>query len=341
MRSILVTGGAGFLGGNMLPRLRQAYPAASLVVLDILDPTCANVKNVPAEPGVVLVKGDIRSFDLVTHLLHFHAIDLVIHLAALTHVDASLAGNSLDFSSVNTLGTHVMLEAVRQYGRVQRMVVACTDEVFGFTPDGEPPRDEQAPFRPTNPYASSKVGQAAMVMSYVKSHRLPCIVTYANNFFGPRQSLEKLLPKFIQLCLMGRPLPVHGDGTQKRCFLHVDDVVDAYLTIIERGELGTSYNIGGDAEYSVLEVASLVQRQFSSVRPEVVHVRNRLFNDQAYRIDCSRLRSLGWTPQRTLEATLPGVIAWYREHPDWWPFDTVQRLVQAHPNMCDNVATKF
>lgn len=355
-KSILVTGAAGFFGSHLVDRLLTAFPVCNIVVLDIMDPTCANVKNLESAMStgrVRLIRGDIRSFDLVTHILQQFSVDCCVLNACRTHVDNSMAGNSLEFTSTNVGGTHVCLEAIRQfnYARqmsggegVRKVLVTISDEVFGESKEGDPPHTEDAPFLCTNPYSSSKCGQAALCMSYISSHRLPLIFTYPNNMCAPRQSIEKMVPKFIMQRSMNPPkkLTIHGSGEQKRSFLHPLDVAEAFVILLQKGEVGQSYNIGSEVEITVNEVAHLVLKHFGvpphEMSSEIVHVRNRLFNDSSYRINSSKMRALGWAPTRDFERDiLPEMVSWYRTHQDWWPEQIVQRLIAAHPPRSDEV----
>ena len=357
--SVLVTGGAGFFGSHLVDKLLTAFPSCNIVVLDILDESCANLKNLEAAMAtgrVRLIKGDIRSFDLVSHLLNQFNIDCAVLCACRTHVDNSLAGsNSLEFTSTNVYGTHVCLEALRQYNHsrqlsgghgVKRIICTISDETWGESKHGEAPHTEDAPFRPSNPYSSSKCGQAAICMSYVSSHRLPVILAFPNNMAASRISIEKLVPKFITQCCLNQKLTIHGSGEQRRSFLHPLDVADAFVVLLQKGELGGLYNIGSETEITVNDVARLVLQQFS-VPPEeladrVVHVRNRLFNDSSYRINSSKMHALGWAPTRDFEKDiLPEMVQWYKAHRDWWPEHIVQRLVAAHPPRSDEIRTAW
>lgn len=356
--SILITGGAGFFGSHLTDKFLAAFPGCNIVVLDIFDDTCANVKNLEsamATGRVRLIKGDIRNFELVSLILKQFSIDCAILNACRTHVDNSLAGNSLEFTSTNVGGTHVCLEAIRQYNHarqlggaegVRKVIVTISDEVYGQTNVGQAPHTEEAPFRCTNPYSSSKCGQAAICMSYVSSHHLPLIMAFPNNMTATRQAIEKLCPKYIMQRCMNPPLPltIHGSGEQRRSFLHPLDVAEAFVILLQKGELGGMYNIGTEKEITVNDVARLVLAHFGvpkeDMNGQIVHVQNRLFNDSSYRIDSSKMRALGWAPTRDFEKDiLPEMVAWYKTHQDWWPEHIVQRLIAAHPPRSDEVRT--
>lgn len=333
--SILVTGGAGFIGSHVVERLAREWPATRIVVLDRLD-YCASASNlegvIRATDGrVSLVRGDVSSLDLVSHLLASQGVDTVMHFAAQTHVDSSF-GNSLAFTRDNTLGTHCLLEAARTARTprgepaVRRFVFVSTDEVYGESSVGATEGlRECARLEPTNPYSAAKAAAEMLCGAYATSYRMPIIITRGNNVYGPRQFPEKLVPKMTLLALRGAPLPIHGAGDAVRSYLYVVDVADAFAVILRRGVDGETYNIGSDTERSVLDVVRSVldvvrdvvrddgaAAEAPSASPStIVHVDDRAFNDRRYFIGSDKLRALGWTERTPWADGLRATAAWY------------------------------
>jgi dTDP-glucose 4,6-dehydratase len=270
-RRILLTGGAGFIGSNVLVHLVSQYSEYFLICLDVLD-RCATVNNfaeIEDAKNFKFVQGNILDFSLINFLLKEYQIDTVMHFAAQTHVDNSF-GNSLQFTDVNVKGTHTLLESVRMINsasdttnQVKRFIHVSTDEVYGEVGIDAPRCTEQATLQPTNPYSSSKCAAEYLVKSYGTSFKLPYIITRGNNVFGPKQFPEKLIPKCISLLAQGKPCYVHGDGTNRRSFLYIDDVVSAFDTILHRGQLGQVYNIGTTEEYENIEVIKTLIQLFA------------------------------------------------------------------------------
>lgn len=325
MKNILVTGAAGFILSCYVNYIAKKYPDYNFIVLDKLD-YCASLDNLDKNPNVDVVIGDIANKELVTYILNKFDIDTIVHGAASSHVDHSFF-NSVQFTINNTLGTHYLLEAVRLYhektGKIQRFHHVSTDEVFGSC-DDENPKTELSLLAATNPYASSKQAAESVVMSYYYSYKMPVIITRSSNIFGINQYPEKIIPRFICNLLNGQKLPIHGQGTSRRLFLHVDDVCTAFETILFSGEIGHVYNISADHsnEYTVIEIAKKLIKLFhSSVNVDdptqlnqyLEYVDDRKFNDQRYFISSEKLHKLGWRPVKTnFDENLKELIEWYR-----------------------------
>lgn len=307
---VMVTGGAGFIGSNLANYLaRQNY---FVLVLDILD-YCGDIENLEDFPNIKFVQGDIADINFVRFLLETYDIQIVLHLAAQTHVDNSF-GNSLGFTETNVLGTHRLLETVRRYGKISLFLHMSTDEVYGEI-DFDEARGytEDRLLNPTNPYAASKAAAEQLVRSYHISHNLPIIITRANNNYGPRQFPEKLIPKFIMKFLGNETVPIHGNGQTRRNFIHVYDTCRALETVMTRGEIGMTYNIGTNCEYSVLEIAEILRQKIQPCLDEpLIFVADRNFNDRRYHINDDLLRSLGWSETVSFEEGLEETIEWYR-----------------------------
>lgn len=318
-RSVLLTGGAGFIGSHVLSRLVRVFPEATFCCLDKLD-YCASLRNledVLEHPSFQFVQGDITSADLVRHLLQEFRVDTVLHFAAETHVDNSF-GNSIRFSQSNILGTHVLLECVRQVApQVRRFIHVSTDEVYGENREENECFHERSILSPSNPYAATKAAAEMLVRSYHASFHLPVLITRGNNTFGPRQYPEKIIPYFISRLARGLSCTIHGDGSHRRSFLYIDDAVDAFELILRSGEVGETYNIGSDTELSTLQVAQKLSTCYG-LTENIEFMEDRPFNDVRYRIDSGRLQSLGWKPAVDFDIGLERTIEWYRDHPNYW-----------------------
>ena len=260
------------------------------------------------------MKGDIRSLDLMNHIFAQHKVDTVMHFAAQSHVDNSF-DNSFTFTSNNTEGTHALLEAARQAGSVHRFLHVSTDEVYGETSFGqdESNNEKSSVLTPTNPYSATKAGAEMLVMAYGRSYRLPFIITRGNNVYGPYQYPEKAVAKFIVLALRGSKIAIHGNGLATRSYMHVDDAAAAFDIILHKGKTFEVYNIGAHEERSILSIAHDVCRIIGcDAEKTVTHVRDRVFNDRRYFIDCSKLNALGWRQKKTWDEGLKQTIDWYK-----------------------------
>ncbi|CAL1354858.1 unnamed protein product [Linum trigynum] len=337
-KNILITGAAGFIASHVCNRLIRTYPDYKIVVLDKLD-YCSNINNLnpsrhSSSPGnFKFIKGDIGSADLVNFILLTESIDTIMHFAAQTHVDNSF-GNSFEFTKNNIYGTHVLLEACKlMKDQVKRFIHVSTDEVYGETDeDAVVGNHEASQLLPTNPYSATKAGAEMLVMAYGRSYGLPVITTRGNNVYGPNQFPEKLIPKFILLAMMGKPLPIHGDGSNVRSYLYCEDVAEAFEVVLHMGEVGHVYNIGTKKERRVIDVASDICKLFG-LNPEeqIKFVENRPFNDQRYYLDDQKLKNLGWCERTNWEEGLRKTMEWYRANPDFW--GDVSGALLPHPRM--------
>jgi dTDP-glucose 4,6-dehydratase len=304
MKNILVTGGCGFIGSNFINYYFDKNTDVSIVNLDAMY-YCASEFNVKEEirnsDRYHLVKGNLCSFDLLTHLLPNYKIDTIIHFAAQSHVQNSFE-DSLQYTNDNVLGTHTLLETARRYGKIEKFIHISTDEVYGesMLMDDEEKKNESSVLCPTNPYAATKAAAELIAKSYYFSFKMPIIITRGNNVYGPNQYPEKLIPRFIKLLKEDQPVTIQGDGSNVRAFLHVLDVCGALECIIEKGQLGEIYNIGSDDhyEYTVLEIAQkLIQKikNTDDFDKWITYIDDRPFNDKRYYISNEKVKQLGWT----------------------------------------------
>jgi UDP-glucose 4,6-dehydratase len=337
-KSILLTGGAGFIGSNVMLHLVKKYADYKMVCFDKLD-YCATVNNfseIKDNKNFKFIKGDITVPDLVNHVFESEKIDTVMHFAAQTHVDNSF-GNSFTFTHANVYGTHVLLEAAKKFKhQLRRFIHVSTDEVYGEsdTSDDATAFDEHSALSPTNPYAATKAAAEFMVKAYRTSFQLPTIITRGNNVYGPRQYPEKLIPKFITLLSQGRQVPLHGNGANRRSFLHVTDVADAFDLVLHKGKLGEIYNIGTSYEISNLEVTqSLIKMMGMEAKEKelITFVEDRKFNDVRYHISVQKLLDLGWLPKVKFDDGVLDTIKWYKENPNH--YSNVQGALVAHPRV--------
>lgn len=335
MRTVLVTGGAGFIGGNFVLRSLQQKPDVRLVNLDLLTyagnpDTLASLQN---DPRHVFVQGDIGDFELVGHLLSEHKPAAIVNFAAESHVDRSIDGPAA-FVHTNIVGTLNLLQSALQYWKgladVERQdfrfLHVSTDEVYGSL-GAEGAFTESSPYAPNSPYAASKAGSDHLVRAFHHTYGLPVLTTNCSNNYGPYQFPEKLIPLMILNALELEPLPVYGDGLQVRDWLFVEDHVDAINCVLQSGVPGEVYNIGGSSERTNLQVVQAICASLDELRPAaefgdrcqlIRHVTDRPGHDRRYAIDCSKLsNALGWHPQLKFEQGLHRTVAWYLENPQW------------------------
>jgi dTDP-glucose 4,6-dehydratase len=330
---ILVTGGAGFIGSNFVLGW-LAGDGAPLVNLDKLTyaGNPGNLASVENDPRHVFVRGDIADRALVARLFAEHRPRAVVHFAAESHVDRSIRGPA-DFIQTNVLGTFSLLEEARAYWRGLegddrerfRFVHVSTDEVYGSLEPDSPAFSEDTAYAPNSPYAASKAGADHLVRAYHHTYGLPAIATNCSNNYGQFQFPEKLIPLTILNACAGKALPVYGDGRNVRDWLHVEDHCEALRVVLERGVPGRTYNIGGNAERTNIEVVRALCAMLDEIRPNgapheklITHVEDRPGHDRRYAIDSTRIaRELGWQPRRRFEAGLRETVEWYLAHAQW------------------------
>jgi dTDP-glucose 4,6-dehydratase len=313
--TILVTGGAGFIGSNFIHYLAAHRPDWKVVNLDKLTyaGNLENLQGVDGRAGYRFVHGDITDRDAVASLMP--EVDYVVNFAAETHVDRSIH-DAGDFIQTDVYGTFVLLEAFRAASRPKRFIQISTDEVYGAIERGS--ARETDPIAPRNPYAASKAGADRLAYSYFVTYGVPVIVTRASNNYGPRQYPEKIIPLFVTNALEDKPLPLYGDGLQVRDWLHVEDHCRAIDLLLHQGVPGETYNIGGGHELANLELTRKVLAILGKPESLIAPVADRPGHDRRYSLDAGKLRALGWTPQVPFERGLSATVDWYRENPGWW-----------------------
>jgi dTDP-glucose 4,6-dehydratase len=318
-KSILITGGCGFIGSNFInyyfPKHKEEFDI--LINVDAMY-YCAAETNVSKEirddSKYKLIQANICNHGCMTHLLKTYNVTHIIHFAAQSHVQNSFE-DSIQFTSDNILGTHTLLETSRKYGKLERFIHVSTDEVYGESMNtvDEQHKTEHSILCPTNPYAATKAGAELIAQSYNHSYNMPIIITRGNNVFGPNQYPEKLIPRFIKLLKEGKKVTIQGEGKSVRAFLHVDDVASAFETILEKGQIGEIYNIGCDEgmEYSVLDVAKILIKEIKGTdnyEEWIEFTEDRPFNDQRYYISNEKIKDLGWEIKTEFMAGLKTII---------------------------------
>ena len=308
MRNILITGGCGFIGSNFINYIIKKYEDVNIINLDAMY-YCASEFNVDREireshlykNRYKLIKGNLCSYDLVNHIINDYNIEYIIHFAAQSHVQNSFE-DALQYTKDNIVGTHNLLEVARKYGKLKKFIHVSTDEVYGesMIEKGEYKKTEESILCPTNPYAATKASAELIAQSYYHSFNLPIIITRGNNVYGPNQYPEKIIPRFIKLLKENKKVTIQGDGSNVRAFIHVQDVVNAFDIILEKGIVGEIYNIGSDdnEEYSVYDVAKmLIQKikQTDDCSNHIEYIEDRPFNDKRYYISNEKIKKLGWS----------------------------------------------
>lgn len=311
---LVVTGGAGFIGSNFVRFMLRRYDDLEVVNLDKLTyaGNLENLRDVEDDARYTFVKGDICDAAVVRQSLQ--GADAVINFAAETHVDRSISGPQ-DFISTDVLGTHTLLEAVREQS-IARYVQISTDEVYGSTETGS--FTEESDLAPSSPYSASKAGADLLVLAYHRTYGAPVLITRSSNNYGPWQYPEKIIPLFITNAIDEQALPVYGDGLNVRDWLHVDDNCAGIDAVLREGALGEVYNIGGGNEVENLTLTRRILELLGKSPELIRYVTDRPGHDRRYAIDCGKLRALGWSPATPFETGLESTVSWYRDNPAWW-----------------------
>jgi dTDP-glucose 4,6-dehydratase len=315
MINVLVTGGAGFIGSNFVKWAHDAHPDWRLTTLDKL--TYAgrreNLRELEKSNRHRFVHGDIADADVAGPLVRESHI--VVHFAAETHVDRSLMAAG-EFIHTDVFGTFVLLEAARQAPELRRFVQISTDEVYGSVPTGHSRETDE--LRPRNPYSASKAGADRLAYSYFATYNVPVVITRASNNYGPNHFPEKVIPLFITNAIDELPLPLYGDGLNVRDWLHVADHCRGVDLVIDRGEPGEVYNIGGGNEVRNVDLTQRILELTGKPSSLIKRVADRPGHDRRYALDTSKLRALGWAPAVDFSKGLAATVDWYRANEWWW-----------------------
>ena len=318
--TIIVTGGAGFIGSNFIRYLRREHPEDRIVCVDKLTyaGSLTNLREVLEDPGFRFVKADICDREAVDALFAEEKPDAVVNFAAESHVDRSIEDPGV-FLRTNVMGTQTLLDACRAHG-VSRYHQVSTDEVYGDLPLDRPDLffTEETPICTSSPYSASKAGADLLVQAYHRTFGLAVTISRCSNNYGPNQFPEKLIPLMIANCLQDKPLPVYGDGLNVRDWLYVEDHCRAIDLILRRGSAGETYNVGGHNEMRNIDIVRLICRELGKPESLITHVRDRKGHDMRYAIDPAKIhRELGWLPQTSFAEGLRRTIRWYLDNRDW------------------------
>ena len=332
MKSILVTGGAGFIGSNFVRYLLDNDPEVRIVTLDLLTYAgkLENLADLPDPSRHTFIQGDICDRELVEKILSEHQIDTIVHFAAESHVDRSILG-PMPFIQTNIVGTFVLLDAAKNAWKDQpgpfRFHHISTDEVFGALEPGDPAFEETTPYDPHSPYSASKASSDHLVRAYATTYGLPVTISNCSNNYGPYQFPEKLIPLMILNGITGKPLPIYGKGAQIRDWLHVEDHCAAIYQVLKKGKTGETYCIGGDNQPTNLEVVLMIceildeklpKKDGSAHKDQIKYVTDRPGHDFRYDINTAKIeQELGWKPSHSLRKGLEETVDWYLSHPNW------------------------
>ena len=319
--TIIVTGGAGFIGSNFVFHMLHAHPDYRIVCLDKLTyaGNLSTLEPVLKQDNFRFVKADICDRQAVDKLFQEEKPDIVVNFAAESHVDRSIENPGI-FLETNIMGTAVLMDACRKYG-IQRYHQVSTDEVYGDLPLDRPDLffTEETPLHTSSPYSSSKASADLLVMAYYRTYGLPVTISRCSNNYGPYHFPEKLIPLMIANALADKPLPVYGNGENVRDWLYVEDHCRAIDLIIHAGKVGEVYNVGGHNEKRNIDIVRIICQELGKPESLIVHVEDRKGHDRRYAIDPAKThRELGWLPETKFEDGIKKTIKWYLEHKKWW-----------------------
>ena len=320
-RKTLVTGGAGFIGGNFIHYMTEKYPDDLIVNLDALTyaGNLATCHPLESKPNYTFIKGNITDRAFIYRLFEKEQFDWVVNFAAESHVDRSVANPEI-FTQTNIVGTQILLDAARMFN-VKRFHQVSTDEVYGDLPLDRPDLlfTEQTPLNPSSPYSASKAAADMLALSYYRTFDLPVTISRCSNNYGPYHYPEKLIPLMILKALKDQPLPVYGNGQNIRDWLHVLDHCRGIDLILQQGRIGEVYNIGGGNERTNLTVVKTILKTLGKPETLITYVKDRPGHDLRYAIDATKLENeLGWKPRYEFETGIQQTINWYLKNPFWW-----------------------
>ncbi len=314
MKRFLVTGGCGFIGSNFLHYFLKAHLDISIINLDKLTYAGirANTESLEKDPRYQFIQGDICDSNLVQQVMR--DVDYVIHFASETHVDRSI-NSPQDFVITNVVGTNVLLQAAKE-SRIKRFIHFSTDEVYGSRKEGS--FSEEDPLNPSSPYSAAKAASDLLALAYFKTHQIPIVIIRSTNNFGPFQFPEKVIPLFITNLIEGKKVPLYAKGENIRDWLYVGDCVRGVDFILEHGNTGEVYNLGGESELSNIELTRAILKEFGKGDETIQYVQDRPAHDFRYSLNTSKLKRLGYEVKPLFSRQLQETINWYREHHSWW-----------------------
>ncbi len=320
MKTILVTGGAGFIGSNYVKYLLKHYDY-NIVNFDKLTyaGNLENLTDIEDDKRYKFVKGDICSSEEVEKALRENKVDTIVNFAAESHVDRSILGPR-EFIVTNVIGTQTLLEAARKLG-TEKYLQVSTDEVYGSLPEDKPEIKftEKTPLTTNSPYSASKASADLLVNAYYHTFKMPVLTTRCSNNYGPYQFPEKLIPLMIAKAIDGEKLPVYGDGKNVRDWLYVEDHCSAITEVLHKGKIGEVYNIGGNNEWYNIDIVKIILKILSKGEDQITYVKDRPGHDRRYAIDSSKIMSeLGWSPKYQFDGGIEETIKWYVENESWW-----------------------
>jgi len=314
---LLITGGAGFIGSNFIRHIFEKYPDYEIINLDLLTyaGNLENLKDIENHRNYKFVKGNIADKNLVNGLIK--EVDIIIHFAAESHVDRSIA-DSTAFIHTNIIGTHTLLEAAKNNGR-KRFHHISTDEVFGSLALDGPPFDEKTPYDPRSPYSASKAASDHLVRAYFHTYDLPITISNCSNNYGSYHFPEKLIPLFITNLIENKKIPLYGDGLNIRDWLYVEDHCRAIDLIFHKGKIGETYCIGGNSEKTNKEIAHKILELMGKGEEMIEFVKDRQGHDRRYAINFGKInKELSWKPEVSFDEGIRQTIGWYQKNQDWW-----------------------
>jgi len=327
-KNILITGGNGFIGSNFINYMVNKYPDINFYNYDC-NYYCSSLKNTIDLNN----KNNYKSFnkklqdkEFLTNILNLYAIDTIIHFAAQSHVDTSFY-NSLIYTDDNIYATHILLECVREYNKIELFIHISTDEVYGENNNENDIKTELTKLCPTNPYAATKAAAEMIINSYYYSFKIPIIIIRSNNIYGKHQYIEKVIPNFITKILNNKKILIQGDGNNKRSFLYIDDFINGLELILFKGIIGNIYNIGSNDEISIIDLGIKLLQMINNYNDDylkdnltnhIEYIQDRNFNDRRYNISDKKIKELGWQKKYTLDEGLIETINWYKNNPNYW-----------------------
>ena len=316
-KTLLITGGAGFIGSNFIHYIARKYPGYKIINLDKLTyaGNLENLRDIENNPNYKFIKGDIADRKIIDEIFKSRKVDAVVNFAADTHVDRAIEDPGI-FIQTDIYGTYILLEAVRKYGSKLFLQIS-TDEVYGSIIDGS--WDEDHPLMPNNPYSASKAGAEMIVRSFFRTYGTPVIISRTCNNFGPYQYPEKLIPLFVTNLIDNIKVPLYGDGMNIREWIYIEDNCAALDSVLHRGKIGEAYNIGSGNEKPNIWIAEKLLKILGKTEDMIEPVTDRLGHDRRYSVDCSKIKKeFGWNARYDFEEALEKTVRWYMGNEDWW-----------------------